>query len=165
MDLGYYCYSAKLQNEIYSQEAGDRQDLVSSEVMDAYLWLRDNTPEDSIIAVDRFTEALDYRNIYFYCSAFSERQVFLEGYDYSDISEESIEAMLSINDKFFSEDKLEACTALDISGVDYLVVTESMHPDYETTCEYMELVFENEQVKIYKHTAKDEGEDRLSVAR
>ena len=96
-------------------EAGDRADLVSRDTMEAYLWLRDNTPEDAKIAVDRFSEELDYRNIYFYAGAFSERQCYLEGYDYSDISE------------------------------------DMGHPDYQGDNWQLDLVFENDDVRIYKY--------------
>ena len=148
-DIGYYVYSDIQQAEVYQQDAGDADDLVSAQTMEAYLWLRDNTAEDSLVAVDRLTESLDYRSIYFYCSAFSERQCFIEGYDYSDISEDAVSAMLSINDKFYIEDSLEAYSAMELVGVDYLVVTKHSHPDFYPQGSYLKLVFTNDEVQIY----------------
>ncbi len=139
------------QNKLYSQEAADRADIVSSDTMEAYLWLRDNTPEDSVIAVDRLSEELDYRSIYFYASAFAERQCYLEGYDYSDISEDQVEAKLSMNEKFFGSDPLLTDTAIEVSGVDYLVVTSMGHPEYQPTSRNLKLVFNNTEVSIYKY--------------
>jgi hypothetical protein len=150
-DVVYFAYADVQQNKLYSQEAADRADLVSSDTMEAYLWLRDNTPEDSVIAVDRLSEELDYRSIYFYASAFAERQCYLEGYDYSDISEDQVEAKLSMNDKFFSSDPLLADTAIEVSGVDYLVVTSMGHPEYQPTSRNLKLVFNNTEVSIYKY--------------
>ncbi|MCR5581766.1 MAG: hypothetical protein K6F66_09290, partial [Pseudobutyrivibrio sp.] len=151
IDVAYFCYDDYKQQQVYASEAGDRPDLVSADVMEAYLWLRDNTPEDAVVAVDRVSEELDYRNIYFYCSAFSERQCYLEGYDYSDITDKQIEAMESINDKFYSDNGKEATLAMDMSGVDYLVVTEMGHPDYQCSSPKLNLVFTNGEVSIYSY--------------
>ena len=151
VDIAYFCHDDIKQHAIYKMEAGDRADLVSRDTMEAYLWLRDNTPEDSKIAVDRFTEELDYRNIYFYAGAFSERQCYLEGYDYSDISEERIAAMRAVNERFYSEDWKEADASIELNGIDYIVVTDMGHPDYEGDNWQLDLVFENDDVRIYKY--------------
>ena len=155
IDLAYYGYSAVKQEAVYEAEAGQRADLVSAETMEAYLWLRDNTDENAKVAVDRLSEEIDYRSIYFYCSAFSERQCYLEGYDYSDVTEKQINAMLSINEKFYSSNAREAEMAMDMNGIDYLVVTKLGHPDYKCTSMKLKLVFENEDVKIYQYNSKD----------
>ena len=57
---------------------------------------------------------------------------------------------MSINDKFFSKNAKEAETAMDMSGVDYLVVTKMSHPNYKATSLKLQLVFENDEVSIYK---------------
>lgn len=150
-DVAYFCYDDYKQNAIYYSEAGDRPDLVSEGTMEAYLWLRDNTSEDSLVAVDRFSEELDYRSIYFYCSAFSERQCYLEGYDYSDVTDKQVEAMRSINEKFYHWDPTVANIAMEVNGIDYLVVTKMGHPDYKRTSKKLIEVFRNDDVKIYKY--------------
>ncbi|SFH94690.1 hypothetical protein SAMN04487830_1146 [Pseudobutyrivibrio sp. OR37] len=149
-DVAYFCYDDVKQAAVFKEQAGDEPSKVSDGMMDAYIWLRDNTPEDSVVAVDRFSEETDYRSIFFYCSAFSERQCYLEGYDYSDVTEKQIEAMMSINNKFFSDNVAEAETAMDMSGVDYLVVTNMQHPNYKAKSQKLSLVFTNEEVDIYK---------------
>ncbi|SHJ27885.1 hypothetical protein [Pseudobutyrivibrio xylanivorans] len=153
VDVVYFCYADVKQNAVYKQEAGDRADMVSAETMEAYLWIRDNTPEDSVIAVDRLSEKQenDYRSIYFYASAFAERQCYLEGYDYSDVAADQVEAKLSMNEKFYSEDFYEADAALEVAGVDYLVVTKQEHPDYKAASSNLKLVFNNSEVMIYKY--------------
>ncbi len=152
-DLAYFGYDDYKQNKVYETEAGDRADLVSSDLLDAYLWLRDNTSEDSVVAVDRFSEELDYRSIYFYCSAFSERQCYIEGYDYSDITEKQVDAKLSINESFFGARGDEAEIALELSGIDYIVVTEMEHPDYVPWDKKLKLVYTNDEVSIYRFFA------------
>ena len=155
VDLAYFCYDDVKQNAVFDKEAGDEPSLVSKDTLEAYLWLRDNTDEDALVAVDRLSEEIDYRSIYFYCSAFSERQCYLEGYDYSDITERQIEAMLSINEKFYSENLAEAETALNMNDINYLVVTKMGHPDYKAKSPMLKLVFENDEVSIYSVRCSD----------
>jgi hypothetical protein len=150
-DVAYFCYDDYKQQAVYKMEAEDRADLVSKDTMEAYLWLRDNTPEDAKIAVDRFSEELDSRNIYFYAGAFSERQCYLEGYDYSDITEEQVSGMLAVNERFFSSDWMEQNLALELNNISYVVVTEMGHPGYQSDNDHLELVFDNDDVRIYKY--------------
>ncbi|MBO6283739.1 MAG: hypothetical protein J6M63_07405 [Pseudobutyrivibrio sp.] len=155
VDLAYFCYDDVKQNAVFEKEAGDEPSLVSANTLDAYLWLRDNTDEEDKVAVDRLSEETDYRSIYFYCSAFSERQCYLEGYDYSDVTERQIEAMRSINEKFYSNNAAEAETALNMNDIDYLVVTKMGHPGYKSNSRKLELVYENDEVSVYKFNCKD----------
>ena len=150
LDLVYFCYADIQQKAVFDSPAGDRPDLVSKDTLDAYLWLRDNTPENAKLAVDRFSEETDYRSIYFYCSAFSERQCYIEGYDYSDVTDSQVDAMLSINEKFYSENAVEAETAMDMNGIDYLVVTKMGHPSYKCNSLKLNLVYSNDEVDIYQ---------------
>ncbi len=155
IDLAYYCHTDIRQYAINNTPSEGRADLVSSDTMDAYFWLRDNTPEDAVIAVDRLSEELDYRDIYFYASAFAERQCYLEGYDYSDITEKRVDAMRSINEKFYSDNPREAEAAMDVSGVSYLVVTKQEHPYYFATSRRMKRVFYNDEVSIYEFHSQE----------
>ena len=150
VDLAYFCYDDVKQNTVFNTPANSEANLVSADTMEAYLWLRDNTEEDAKVAVDRLSEELDYRSIYFYCSAFAERQCFLEGYDYSDVTEKQVDAMKTINEKFFSDNSAEAELAMEMNGIDYLVVTEMMHPGYEPSGLKLKLVFKNDEVSIYR---------------
>lgn len=155
VDLAYFCYDDVKQNAVFDKEAGDEPSLVSKDTLEAYLWLRDNTDENALVAVDRLSEETDYRSIYFYCSAFSERQCYLEGYDYSDVTKRQIEAMLSINEKFYSNNPAEAETALNMNNINYLVVTKMGHPDYKAKSPMLKLVFENDEVSIYSVICND----------
>ncbi len=149
-DIAFFIKTDLDAQKVYASQAGDADDLVDSDTMAAYFWLRDNTDENAIIAVDRITENLDYREIFFYASAFSERQCYLEGYDYSSVSEDQVAAMKDINERFYSEDADIAESAMDINYIDYLVVTKHSHPDYEPTSPRLQLVFSNDSVEIYE---------------
>ncbi|MCR4694159.1 MAG: hypothetical protein K5773_02410 [Pseudobutyrivibrio sp.] len=157
LDMGLYVKSATDQWRVYDTEAGDADHLVDKDTMEAYLWIKDNTESDALLAVDRLSENLDYRSIYFYCSAFSERQIFLEGYDYSDIDSDRIEALKSMNERFYSKNFDVAMSAMDLAGVDYLVVTKHSHPHYQENSDRLTLVFENDAVKIYKNVEEAKG--------
>ena len=61
-----------------------------------------------------------------------------------------IAAMLSINETFFSSDVVAAETAMEMNGVDYLVVTKMGHPDYKCTSLKLKRVFINDEVQIYR---------------
>ena len=149
-DVVNYCQDDFNQTVVFHSPSEDRADLVSDDTMEAYFWLRDNTPSDSVIAVDRLSEELDYRNIYFYASAFAERQCYLEGYDYSDVSESKVEKMLATNELFFSSDVTAQQNALEENDIDYLVVTKQAHPEYKDSNPNLKSVFVNSDVVIYQ---------------
>lgn len=151
VDFANFYHANMQQMALYYTDSTDRPDLVSADTMEAYFWIRDNTDENAIIAVDRLSEELDYRSIYFYASAFAERQCYLEGYDYSDVTEKQVEAMLNINEKFFSEDSLEAEAAMDLNRINYLVVSEMENPDYVPSSKHLKAVFTNDAVTVYKY--------------
>ena len=156
IDVAYFAYSDYNQLQISKGSSEGRADLVSSETINAYYWLKYNTEEDAKIAVDRLSEELDYRSIYFYASAISERQCYIEGYDYSDVTEERVNKMLETNETFYSEDVDLAEGAMDEQGIDYLVVTKQGHPEYKATSPNLNLVFVNEEVIIYQYKAEKE---------
>lgn len=149
-DMVYFIKTDIDAQAVYTSDAGDADDLVDADTMAAYFWLRDNTDENAIIAVDRITENLDYREIFFYASAFSERQCYLEGYDYSSVSEDQVAAMKDINDRFYSDDAHIAESAMEINFINYLVVTKHSHPDYVPSSPRLQLVFSNDSVEIYE---------------
>ena len=149
-DACNYVVVAKNQYLIYNEDASESDALVSSETMAAYFWLRDNTDEDSLVAVDVQTENLDYREIYFYCSAFSERQIYIEGYDYTDVAEGVSRLMLEVNECFYDENPAISDFYMEKYGINYLVVTEKSNPDYVCNSDRLTLVFESETAKIYK---------------
>ena len=164
-DLGKYTYTDIQWHKEYQAPAGDKHDRVSKETMEAYLWIRDNTPETAKIAVDRFSEDIDSNNknnrykddrsLFFYASAFTERQVFIEGYDYSNISEKQAQAQLSINEKFYSYNWEEADAAITMNDIDYIVVTDVGHPDYANNNWHLKPVFNNKDVIVYEYVADD----------
>ncbi len=131
-------------------ETKDDFNRVSHLEMEGYSWLCENTDDDCIIATDRYSEKQNRKDIFFYMSAFAERQIFLEGYSYSDISDEISDEMKTINASFYSDNAGIAKEALKKHGIDYLVVSTIENPDYIADDSILELVYGNEDMKIYK---------------
>ena len=135
--------------------SGNVQDLTRNEIL-GLVWLRDNTDNKSTVATDRIdlwspeypTSDKDCRC--FYYSAFSERQIYIEGYSYSDISADAVEERLINNKRIYSADWKTARETAEESGVDYVIVTKRFN---DTRPEFGKPVYSNQGIAIYE-TAK-----------
>lgn len=137
------------KQEGYTYETTDKAWVVPGE-LEGYLWIRDNTDENALICTDRRTEGIDTRNTFFYLSALGERNVYLEGHSYSDVTDDVIEKMVDTNRKFYSSENEVARKALIDNKIDYMVVSNFTHSMYEATCEVLNLVYSNDDVRIYE---------------
>lgn len=114
---------------LYSDAVVDEASFLTHGELEGLEWLRNNSDKNSIIATDRLdlwnkeypTEDSDCRC--FYYSAFSERRFYLEGFSYSDVSQEEISEKLATNKSIFSEDVAVSQAAVTAAGVDYVIVT------------------------------------------
>lgn len=122
-------------------------------------WLRANTNTDDIILGDRhyYTKDIEPEDRrparYFYYSAFSERQFFLEGWAYNTTSEkydEQLEYKKHICDSIYNENSTDALNQAIREGVEYIILSSFETPDTELQYDNIELVFENRDIKIYK---------------
>mgnify|MGYP004449265799 CR=1 FL=1 len=149
-DISYYSYDDMFVESGYTYET-DELAWVTPEEMEGYLWIRDNTPEDSLVASDRQSENIDHRATFFYVDSFAERQVFLEGHSYSNVSEDTYNRLRGINGSFFSKDEERALAAFEEQCIDYIVVHKRIHPDYVKASNRMILEFDNEDISVYKY--------------
>jgi hypothetical protein len=131
-------------------------DSISYGEYEGLLWLRDNTPKDAVIAGDRYyytpNEVLNDAR-YFYYSAFSERQFYIEGYEYTNTAEKNYEAI--INDKLSTmklvyQNDAAAIQKLKQAGVQYLIRSEYTSASFQLPYEYGDIVFGNNDIVIYK---------------
>jgi hypothetical protein len=120
------------------------------------LWLRNNTPKDAIVAGDRIyyanSDALTYAR-YFDYTAFSERQFYLEGYNYTNTNEKNYESI--IQDKLDTlklvyQNDPDAIAKLKTAGVTYLVCSDFVHAGFQLSPQYGDVVFKNQFITIYK---------------
>lgn len=149
---------------------GDRANpgYLTAGELEAMEWIRDHTPKDSVLAVDRqslriggVTSEDDCR--FFYYSAFSERSVYLEGFSYSDADRGLIEERLAVNNRIYQAVGSDFREAVREAGVNYIVVTKRLAEaaggsegagfaqDGTTAGEgAVKPVFSNEDVEIYE---------------
>ena len=113
---------------------------------EALCWLRDNTDVHSVVLTDR-SVLCDLDN-YMYYGTFSERQMYLEGdrYFYRTYLEQRANRREIIREVF--QNSLEAVEYASQDGVDYIVQTKWLSPDFEGTgCH---LVFETDTIAVWQ---------------
>jgi hypothetical protein len=130
--------------------------VIYKDEYEGMMWLKENTDKDAVFAADRqYISDIrdDLHARYFNYTAISERQCYLEGYEY----------VYTYNKEFYSiiKDRIailenvynnnpKAVQRLRDDGVDYLVCSEKVNPDFILNEQFGTLVFENEGIMIYK---------------
>ena len=142
-------YSFRKESEV----SGDVASLTHQE-LEGLEWIRDNTDTDCVVATDRldlwhtgFPESEDDCRCFYY-SAFAERQMYLEGYSYSDVSADEIRSRLEREKNIYSNDPEISDKAIRESEIDYIIVSDRFNsaPDSFGTP-----VYSNEDISIYKN--------------
>ncbi len=159
--LGYHqpyldtCLTASVKysrfNDDWQINPDQRRSTVTPAEYEGLLWLRDNTPKNSVIADGRYLQ----NNKYFCNTAFSERAFFLGGYGFITMDDTNDYTPLKIERdtylRFFYETGDENyLPRLAQEGCDYLIVCEFISPGLELSDRFVEEVFRNEEMKIYK---------------
>ncbi|MBR3355216.1 MAG: hypothetical protein IKG47_07685 [Oscillospiraceae bacterium] len=118
---------------------------------EAFIWMKENLPESAVFSDYRYSS----NNKFFGASIFSERSCFLEGWGYltmedkNNNKEEKIRRDTIV--RFFNETKEESfCMLLKQEGVDYLVFEKAITGDWELSDKYVDEVFRNSDVIVYK---------------
>ena len=166
--LGYYSGAAEWKNRFYigipaaAKYSVFREEAVplpETQVMgavtpadyEAYLWLRDNTPEDAVIVSYRY----ERDNLYFCGSCFSERAFYLEGWNYitqedtNDLTPEKVNRDTYIR-FFFATQEESYARILSMQGCDYIMLDRVVCGDWQLSDAYVDEVFRNEATPIYK---------------
>ena len=119
-------------------------------------WLDNNTDANSIIATDRHFIGRQQTDAYsrsFYYSAFSNRQIFLEGWSYTYPSKEIqdiIKHKYEINSKIFSKAEESRSKIMRENGIDYLILSRVTDSDIKINDKNLVKVFSNRDLRIYK---------------
>lgn len=137
-------------------------DSITAYEYEGMKWLKNNTPKNSLIAIDRhFNSYVEPENklesidqaLYFYYPAYSERHMFLGGFAYSPRTDEMeiwIKEQLDVLDKLYDpvyEDKAELMEKHDI---DYLVVSKFISANFKIKDDGLKKVFNNRDISIYQ---------------
>lgn len=135
--------------------AVSQYDSITAGQYEGMLWLKNETAKDAVFATDRqhYTPSgtlADAR--YYYYTAFSERQCYAEGYNY--ISTHNADFERVIDDRYYAMLGVYANDPASIErliadGVDYLVATRFLHPDFTLDNRYGTLAYENADIAIY----------------
>lgn len=112
----------------------------------ACLWIRNNTSEESLVAINNHFVFKTYPR-FFNCSALAERQFLIEGYDYNDRSLATairIQKLLVENYKIFNGDVMSAAFQ-----VKYLIFFKDQYGKPERLEKNYKKVFEQDLVTVY----------------
>lgn len=125
--------------------------VVTEEQYEAFIWMKENLPESAAFSDYRYST----NNKFFCASAFSERSCFLEGWGYLTMEDKNRNTDEKIRRdtivRFFNETKEESfCMLLKKEGVEYLVFEKEITGDWELTDKYVDEVFRNSDVIVYK---------------
>lgn len=119
--------------------------------MDALRWLRDYTHRDSLVLADDAVISGDDR--FYYYGMVSERLQYLEGtymlrFGGEDIINE-IERRKGLAIRLYNND-YSVIESLKVDGVDYVVQTRDISPQFYANTEYLELVNSSKNVNVYR---------------
>ena len=110
-------------------------------------WIRDNLSPDAVITTNKLLAPNG--SITFVTSAYSERQVFLEGYAYANIpNKEYVNRRIEILKRFYTGD-ISSVIDLANEGVDYAVLFKFIE-HYNVVPSGLPLVYENDDISVYK---------------
>ena len=125
---------------------------VDTSDMDGLRWIRDNTSTDALIVSDDAVMTGEDTN-YAY-GIVSERQQYLEGSHMLRFGDESLQAEIGRREKIISlmyNNDVEALKQLEEEGVDYIVQTVSITPQFVANMNYLELVAESKNIRVYRY--------------
>ncbi|MBR3200912.1 MAG: hypothetical protein IKG17_06215 [Mogibacterium sp.] len=133
---------------------------MSAEEYESVKWIRENTPEDTLIATQMYKSMGDkgysvenrWHHCHFLYAAYSVRNYYLEGsgYTFTDVEAEDRREMIKNTDKLYDpENEARGDDAREL-GVEYVMVTQKIYPTPDLSSADYEKVFSNKDVDIYK---------------
>lgn len=158
-----YMYNLSAKAYRYASDPDKNRDKyknVTTAEYEGLIWIRDNTPEDSLIASDRYfsVDPDEYNpekrsnNTHFAYAVYSQRCQYIEGSGFSmDMGDVELRAeMIRTNKKLYdpeNEDRGDLARSLDI---DYVVVSKRYDDAKGLENKDYELCFSNEGMDIYE---------------
>lgn len=147
----------------HDQNASSSGESITLAEYEALVWIRENTEKDAVFATDRhfddtkaetsFLADTTNNARYFYYSAYSARQMFLEGWSYLPRTEEmakQTEARYLINVSFYDEKTENKGQLMQKNGVDYLIASRYINDNFAQLDSELEQVFANSDIAVYK---------------
>ncbi len=127
----------------------EQPNLVTYEEYEAYEWIRKNTEENSLLVSNVMLRPNHGRS--FVTGAFSERHLWLEGweYGYAVRTADEVSRQQDITARAMENDAVAIGTLVN-EGVDYLVQIKQISPGFRLGAQFGCPVFENNGVCIYQ---------------
>jgi hypothetical protein len=134
------------------QDSSEDQGM-SAALFTGLLWVRDHTSSCAILAVNNHSlKARIVDSRYFYYSAFAERRVYLESWEYPAHwnKAQPYPARMAINTKAISQGDPSALRDLARMGVDYVLVDRTHGGGAREPADVSTLVFANSALDVYR---------------
>lgn len=132
---------------------------ISAEEYEAMEWIRENTPEDTLIATqmyksndgDSYSVVDRWDHCHFFYAAYSVRNYYLEGsgYTFTDVEVEDRREMIKNEEKLYDPENENRGDDARELGVEYVVVTQKIYPTPDLSSADYEKVFSNKDIDIY----------------
>lgn len=159
--LGYY-YVHKINvaaSCLDSSRTYDRYMSISNDEYDAMKWIEENTPEDALIATDRYYSVnpndYDYNdrwdNRFFLYAAYSNRFCYIAGSGYNlGANEWTVrKEMIETNNRLYDSTNSNRGKLAQSLGIDYIVVSKRFSDIKDLSCDEYERCYTNEDIDIY----------------
>ncbi len=137
-----------------------RYKSISSEEYSAMVWIRNNTPEDALLATDRYySESLDtysyqdrWANCFFLYPVYSNRMCYIAGSGYNLPGRDWVirKKMIETNNSLYQPDNVNRGTLAREIGVNYIVVSKDFTKIPTLENDDYRLCFSNGGVDIYE---------------
>lgn len=144
----------------YEASGTDAHRGLTADLWRGLLWVRDHTRSSDVIAVNNHDLGVSGGSRYFYYSAFSERRVFLESWDYTPPGYEQLAlgktqtpfpGLLALNDAAVVRASPAAVAELrDRYGVRYIVIDRLHGPASPGLARVAQLVYANPDVTVFR---------------
>lgn len=140
-----------LSAEIEQTENWEKSTCIRKSDVEALKWIRDNTAVDALVLSDRAVMTVD--RAYYCYGMYSERQQYLEGtnlfFQLDDESQKELMRRINTIWAVYWNDE-EALLKIKEEGVDFIVQTKDITPDFEYNPERMKLMFSTDTINIYQ---------------
>lgn len=133
---------------------------MSDEEYTAMKWIKDNTPEDSLLATDRYYSVSlkkysyenRWSNRFFLYASYSNRFCYIAGSGYNLGAKEwpVREEMIEINSTLYDADNEDRGDTARELGIDYVVVSKRFTKVPDLTNEDYEICYTNDDIDIYE---------------
>ena len=138
----------------YKESLGPSLENVSAGEVNGLKWLYENSPSDAVVLTDRRSNSENDQYTddcrFFAYSAISERQMYIEGFSYTSISQDEVRRKIDITNQIYASSQKELDKLLDENGIDYVIVTKRMGTTFFPDSDHVQQCFDNEDISIFR---------------